>query len=392
MLQIAAGMKTLGTETAFEVLARANALSAQGRDIINLGIGQPDFKTPDHIVEAAIKALRDGHHGYTPAAGIPPLREAVAAYLNERYHVDIDPGRVLIEPGGKVTMWFAMLTFGEPGAEILYPNPGFPIYESAIRFTGATPVPIPLREENGFAFDADEVLARITPRTRLLIVNSPANPTGGVVPKAQFDRLAAGLADHPQVAVMSDEIYSRMLYDGREHVSMLRYPELRDRLILLDGWSKTYAMTGWRLGFAVWPESLVEGATRLAVNSHSCVNAAAQFAGLAALTGPQDAVDAMNAAFAERRQVIVSALNRLPGFRCVEPGGAFYAFPNITGTGLGAKALQTRLLEDAGVAVVAGTSFGAEGEGYLRFSYANSVAAIEEAARRVGDWLTANAR
>ena len=392
MLQVAAGMRTLGTETAFEVLARANQLAAEGRDIINLGIGQPDFKTPDHIVEAAIKALRDGHHGYTPAAGIPPLREAVAAYLHQRYDVEIDPGHVLIEPGGKVTMWFAMLTFGEPGVEILYPNPGFPIYESAIRFTGATPVPIPLREENGFAFDAEEVLAKITRRTRLLIVNSPANPTGGVVPRAQFDRLAAGLADHPQVAVMSDEIYGRMLYDGREHVSMLTYPELRDRLILLDGWSKTYAMTGWRLGFAVWPKSLVEGVTRLAVNSHSCVNAAAQYAGIAALQGPQDAVDAMNAAFAERRQVIVSALNQLPGFRCVEPGGAFYAFPNIAGTGLETKALQTKLLEEAGVAVVAGTSFGAEGDGYLRFSYANSVEAISEAARRVGGWLTENVR
>ena len=392
MLQLAAGMKTLGTETAFEVLARANQLAAGGRDIINLGIGQPDFKTPEHIVEAAIQALRDGHHGYTPAAGIPPLREAVSAYLNRCYDVDVDPGNVLIEPGGKVTMWFAMLTLGEPGAEILYPNPGFPIYESAIRFTGATPVPIPLREENGFAFDAEEVLSKITPRTRLLIVNSPANPTGGVVPKEQFDRLVAGLADHPHVAVMSDEIYSRMLYDGRRHTTLLSYPEIRDRLILLDGWSKTYAMTGWRLGFAVWPDSLVEGATRLAVNSHSCVNASAQYAGIAALEGPQDAVDAMNAAFAERRQVIVSALNQLPGFRCVEPGGAFYAFPNITGTGLDAKGLQTKLLEEAGVAVVAGTSFGAEGEGYLRFSYANSVEAIEEAARRVGAWLTENTR
>ncbi|MEE8272546.1 MAG: pyridoxal phosphate-dependent aminotransferase [Alphaproteobacteria bacterium] len=390
MLQLAAGMHTLGTETAFEVLERANRLAAQGRDIINLGIGQPDFKTPDHIVEAAAKALRDGHHGYTPAAGIPPLRASVARHLDSRYGAAVDPDCVLIEPGGKVTMWFAMLTFGEPGAEILYPNPGFPIYESAIRFTGATPVPIPLREENGFAFDADEVLAMITPRTRLLIVNSPANPTGGVVPRDQFDRLIAGLAEHPHVAVMSDEIYSRMLYDGRDHVSLLTYPEIRDRLILLDGWSKTYAMTGWRLGFAVWPEALVEGATRLAVNSHSCVNAAAQYAGIAALEGPQDAVEAMNAAFAERRGAIVSALNQLPGFRCVEPGGAFYAFPNIAGTELDAKALQTRLLEEAGVAVVAGTSFGAEGEGYLRFSYANSVDAIREAARRIGAWLAEN--
>ncbi|NNG05966.1 MAG: aminotransferase class I/II-fold pyridoxal phosphate-dependent enzyme, partial [Inquilinus sp.] len=237
-----------------------------------------------------------------------------------------------------------------------------------------------------------EVLGQITPRTRLLIVNSPANPTGGVVPREQFDRLAAGLADHPHVAVMSDEIYSRMLYDGREHVCMLGYPELRDRLILLDGWSKTYAMTGWRLGYSVWPKQLIEGATRLAVNSHSCVNAAAQFAGIAALDGPQDAVDTMNAAFAERRSVIVSALNQLPGFRCIEPGGAFYAFPNVADTGLDAKSLQQRLLDEAGVALIAGTSFGAMGEGYLRFSYASSIDSIREAANRIGVWLTENIR
>lgn len=387
MLQTAAGMRQLGTETAFEVLARAQALAASGRDIINLGIGQPDFKTPDHIVEAAVKALRDGHHGYTPANGIPALRTAVAADLHRRHGVTVDPGRVLVVPGGKVTMWFAILMFGEPGAEILYPNPGFPIYESAIRFTGATPVPIRLREENGFAFDAEEVLDRITERTRLLIVNSPANPTGGVVPREQFDRLAEGLADHPQVAVLSDEIYSRMLYDGREHVCLIGYDHLADRVILLDGWSKTYAMTGWRLGYSVWPESLIEGATRLAVNSHSCVNAAAQYAGIAALEGPQDAVDAMCAAFAERRQVIVSGLNQIAGFRCVEPGGAFYAFPNIAGTGLDAKTLQQRLLEEAGVAAIAGTSFGAEGEGYLRFSYAASVEEIKAAIGRIGALL-----
>ncbi|MEQ8967150.1 MAG: pyridoxal phosphate-dependent aminotransferase [Azospirillaceae bacterium] len=383
MLHPAAGMNALGTETAFEVLARANKLAAEGHDIINLGIGQPDFKTPPHIVEAACQALRDGHHGYTPAAGIPELREAVARDLAARRGVTVDPGRVLIMPGGKVTMWFAILMFGEPEAEILYPNPGFPIYESAIRFTGATPVPIPLREANGFAFDAEEVLAKITPRTRLIIVNSPANPTGGVVPREQFDILAEGLKAHPHVAVLSDEIYGRMLYDGREHVCLLSYPHLADRVILLDGWSKTYAMTGWRLGYSVWPDALVEGATRLAVNSHSCVNAAAQWAGIAALEGPQNAVDEMNAAFAERRQTIVAALNQVPGFRCVEPGGAFYAFPNIEGTGMDAKTLQTRLLEEAGVAVIAGTSFGAYGEGYLRFSYAASTEAIERAIERV---------
>ncbi|MEC8852109.1 MAG: pyridoxal phosphate-dependent aminotransferase, partial [Pseudomonadota bacterium] len=336
MAPLADRMTELGTETAFEVLARANALSAQGRDIINLGIGQPDFKTPAHIVEAAVKALRDGHHGYTPAQGIPELREAVAADLAARHGAAVDPGQVLILPGGKVTMFFAMLIYGQPGAEIMYPNPGFPIYESAIRFSGATPVPMVLREENGFAFSAAEVLDQITERTRLIILNSPANPTGGAVPRAEFDALIAGLAQWPKVTVMADEIYSQMLYDGREHVSLLQYPEIQDRLIVLDGWSKTYAMTGWRLGMSVWPKDVIGHAEKLAVNCHSCVNAPTQFAGLAALTGPQDAVHEMVAAFDGRRRVIVDALNGLDGVSCVEPGGAFYAFPNITGTGMDA--------------------------------------------------------
>ncbi|MBT5266287.1 MAG: pyridoxal phosphate-dependent aminotransferase [Rhodospirillaceae bacterium] len=383
MTTLAARMNVLGTETAFEVLARANALAAQGKDIINLGIGQPDFKTPGHIVEAAIQALRDGHHGYTPANGIPQLREAVSADLNRRLGVEVDPGHVLAVPGGKVTMFFAMMIYGEAGTEIMYPNPGFPIYESAIRFSGATPVPIELKEENGFAFSATEVLAKITPRTRLIVLNSPANPTGGAVPKAEFDALVAGLADWPEVAILSDEIYGQMLYDGREHVSLLNYPEIRDRLILLDGWSKTYAMTGWRLGYAVWPKDVIGHAEKLAVNCHSCVNASAQFAGIAALEGPQDAVGEMVAAFDERRRVIVSELNQIQGFTCVEPGGAFYAFPNITGTGMSAQELQSKLLEEAGVAVIAGTSFGKFGEGYLRFSYANSTENIKEAIRRI---------
>ena len=383
MTTLAARMNVLGTETAFEVLARANALAAQGKDIINLGIGQPDFKTPGHIVEAAIQALRDGHHGYTPANGIPQLREAVSADLNRRLGVEVDPGHVLAVPGGKVTMFFAMMIYGEAGTEIMYPNPGFPIYESAIRFSGATPVPIELKEENGFAFSATEVLAKITPRTRLIVLNSPANPTGGAVPKAEFDALVAGLADWPEVAILSDEIYGQMLYDGREHVSLLNYPEIRDRLILLDGWSKTYAMTGWRLGYAVWPKDVIGHAEKLAVNCHSCVNASAQFAGIAALEGPQDAVGEMVTAFDERRRVIVSELNQIQGFTCVEPGGAFYAFPNITGTGMSAQELQSKLLEEAGVAVIAGTSFGKFGEGYLRFSYANSTENIKEAIRRI---------
>ena len=387
MLQMAARMGVLGTETAFEVLARANALAAQGRPIINLGIGQPDFPTPQHIVEAGRKALADGHHGYTPANGIPQLREAVAADLYRRHRVEVSPARVLVVPGGKVTMFFAILMLGEPGVEILYPNPGFPIYESVIRFSGATPVPIPLYESAGFSFSAAEVLDKITPRTRLIIVNSPANPTGGIVPRAEFDRLVAGLDHHPQVAILSDEIYGEILYDGAEHVSLLRYPSIRDRLILLDGWSKTYAMTGWRMGYGVWPEPLFAAAERLAINCHSCVNAAAQFAGLAALTGPRQPVERMVAAFAERRRFIVEALNGLPGIRCARPGGAFYTFPNVAGTGLDARGLQNRLLEEAGVATIAGTSFGEFGEGYLRFSYANSREAIGEAIERVRNLL-----
>jgi aspartate aminotransferase len=389
MPTLAAGISRLGTETAFEVLARANALAAQGRDIINLGIGQPDFRTPEHIVEAGRKALADGHHGYTPSAGIPPLRAAVAADLHRRHGVEVSPTNVLVVPGGKVTMFFAILMFGEPGAEIIYPNPGFPIYESVINFTGAKPVPMPLHEATGFSFDPDEVLARITPRTRLLIINSPANPTGGALERETIDRLVEGLARHPDVVVMSDEIYDQLLYDGREHVSLLRYETIRDRLILLNGWSKTYAMTGWRIGYSIWPDSLFAHAERLAVNCHSCVNASAQFAGLAALEGPQDSVEAMRQAFDERRRVIVRDLNQLPGFRCVEPGGAFYAFPNIEGTGLDARTLQRRLLEEAGVATIAGTSFGSYGEGYLRFSYANSRSNIEKAIQRIRACLSA---
>jgi len=387
MLKMAGRMDVLGTETAFEVLARANALAAQGRSIINLGIGQPDFPTPQHIVEAGRQALADGHHGYTPANGIPKLREAVAVDLLRRHGAEVSPDLVLVVPGGKVTMFFAIMMFGEPGAEILYPNPGFPIYESVIRFSRATPVPIPLHESAGFSFSADEVLDKITPRTRLMIINSPANPTGGVVPRRELDRLVAGLERHPQLAVLSDEIYGEILYNGAEHVSLLQYPSIRDRLILLDGWSKTYAMTGWRLGYGVWPKALFGHAERLAINCHSCVNAAAQFAGIAALSGPREPVQRMVAAFAERREVIVAGLNGLPGFRCARPGGAFYTFPNVTGTGLDARTLQGQLLEETGVATIAGTSFGEYGEGYLRFSYANSREAIAEAIERIRRFL-----
>jgi aspartate aminotransferase len=386
-MQLAERMFRLGTESAFEVLARAGRLAAQGRSIINLGIGQPDFPTPENIVAAAQKALADGHHGYTPANGILPLREAVAADIRERRGASVHPDRIVIVPGGKVTMYFAIEMFGQPGAEIMYPDPGFPIYRSVIEFTGAKAVPIPLYEDSGFSFSAEEVLDKITPRTRLIIVNSPANPTGGVVPKQELDTLVRGLERYPQVVAMSDEIYARMVYDNVPHASMLAYPELEDRLILLDGWSKTYAMTGWRLGYAVWPKDLAEHATRLAINVHSCVNAATQWAGIEALQGPQDAVEAMVRAFDERRRVILERLNGLPGFRCVRPGGAFYAFPNITGTGYASRQLQDDLLSEAGVALVSGTSFGEQGEGYIRFSYASSIANIEEAIERIGRFL-----
>lgn len=388
MLKTVAAFDRIGEENAFAVLARATELAAQGRDIINLGIGQPDFRTPDHVVEAAIKALRDGHHGYTPAPGIAPLREGVAADIRRRLGAEVNPDQVLIVPGGKVTMYMAILMFGEAGVDILYPDPGFPIYRSMIEYTGAKAVPIPIREENGFAFSAEETLALITPNTRLIILNSPANPTGGVSPKAEIDRLVAGLADYPDIAILSDEIYGQMTYDGRQHVSLLTYPEIRDRLILLDGWSKTYAMTGWRLGYAVWPQPLMEAARKLAVNSYSCVNAPTQWAGLAALTGPQDCVAAMVAEFAKRRRIVIDGLNQLPGVSAIEPYGAFYAFPNIKATGWQAKPLARALLDEAGIATIGGPDFGVHGEGYLRLSYANSAENILKALQRMGDFLS----
>ena len=382
-LQFADSISRLGTESAFTVLAKANELAANGKDIINLGIGQPDFKTPEHIVQAGIKALQDGHHGYTPANGIPELREAVARDLETRHQTHVNPQNIIVVPGGKPTMFFAVLLFGQKGTEIMYPNPGFPIYESVINYTGATPVPISLKEENGFAFEAKTVLSQITSKTKLIIINSPANPTGGVTPKSEVDKLVEGLKNHPHVALLSDEIYSQMLYEGRTHVSLLQYPEIRDRLIVLDGWSKTYAMTGWRMGYAVWPDQMVDQVTRLCINDHSCVNAAAQYAGLAALTGPKDPVLKMVSQFDERRKVIVSALNDLKGVSCIDSAGAFYAFPNISETGLSSSQAQDLILDEAGVATIAGTSFGKFGEGYLRFSYANSKDNILRAIERI---------
>jgi len=392
MLRTVAAFDRMGEENAFAVLARANALAAQGRDIINLGIGQPDFRTPAHIVEAAVKALRDGHHGYTPATGILPLREAVARRTLATTGVEVSPESVMIMPGGKPTMYAAIVMFGEPGVDILYPDPGFPIYRSMIEFTGARPVPVPMREENGFAFSAGETLALITPRTRLLILNSPANPTGGVTPRAEIEKLVKGLEAHPQVAILSDEIYDVMTYDGETHTSLLAFPEIRERLIVLNGWSKTWAMTGWRMGWSIWPNSAESGrlhdkVRKLAVNCWSCVNAPTQYAGIAAIDGPQDEVDRMMAAFDRRRKVVVEGLNSLPGISCITPKGAFYAFPNVAGTGWKAKPLASALLEEKGVALIGGPDFGVHGEGYLRLSYANSEENILRAIERMADFL-----
>jgi len=387
MLRTISGFDRIGEENAFAVLARATALAAQGNDIINLGIGQPDFKTPAHIVEAAIKALRDGHHGYTPATGLLATREAVVRRTLTTTGVEVSPENVMIVPGGKVTMFAAILIFGEPSAEILYPDPGFPIYRSMIEFTGATPVPVPIREENGFAFSAEETLALITPKTRLLILNSPANPTGGVTPKAEIEKLVKGLEAHPHVAIMSDEIYDVMTYDGEEHCSLLTFPSIRDRLIVLNGWSKTWAMTGWRMGWSIWPDSLYDKVRKLAVNCWSCVNAPSQYAGIAAIDGPQDDVEKMCRAFDSRRRIVVDGLNSLPGISCATPKGAFYAFPNIKQTGWPAKQLAAALLDEAGVALIGGPDFGILGEGYIRLSYANSEENILRAIERIERFL-----
>ena len=373
----------LGTETAFTVLAKANKLASEGKSIINLGIGQPDFPTPEHIVEAGIKALRDGHHGYTQSTGIPQLRDAVSEDINRRHGVKISSNNILIVPGGKVIIFFSAMLMGEKNKEILYPNPGFPIYESAINYSGAKAVPYRLSEKEGFSFSADELLNKINSRTSLIIINSPANPTGGIVPKIELEKLAKGLEDHPNVILMSDEIYDQFCFGPNQFTSMLSFPNIRDRLIILNGWSKTYAMTGWRLGYGVFPDKLYQIAEKLAVNIHSCVNASAQFAALEALQGPQECVSEMNSSFKQRASFMHKKLNEINGFNCQEPNGAFYCFPNIENTYKSSTAIQNLLLDKIGVATVAGTSFGKYGEGFIRLSCANSDAAIEEAIDRI---------
>jgi aspartate aminotransferase len=373
-MRLADSVERLGTERAFEVLARARALEAKGRSVVHLEIGEPDFDTPPHIVEAAVKALRDGQHHYCPSAGLPALREVCAEHLSQTRGVSVDPARVLISPGAKWFLFFGVLALCGRGDEVIYPDPGYPIYESAISYAGATPVPLPIVEQRGFAFTPDDLAERLTDRTRLVILNTPANPTGGAIDHDLHAGIARVLADH-SCLVLSDEVYWELLYEG-SHDSIASHGML-DRTILLDGFSKTYAMCGWRLGYAAVPEGLVEPLTRFLINSVACTPPAVQLAGVAALTGPHDAIDDMTAEFARRRQAIVGWLNEVPGVSCIMPRGAFYAFPNITATGIASRVLADALLDEAGLAVLAGTDFGAHGEGYLRLSYANSMENLE---------------
>lgn len=384
-MHLAASMARIGIETAFEVLVRARALEAQGRNIIHLEIGEPDFPTPQHIIDAAKSALDEGWTHYGPTQGQPDLREAIAQAVSESRGIQVDGSQVAVVPGGKPIIFFPLLALLEPGDEVIYPNPSFPIYESMINYTGATPVPIPLVEERGFSFDLDLFRSKLSPRTKLVILNSPANPTGGVIPEEDIRAMADLLAPR-DLMVLSDEIYSRMSY-SHPAVSIASMPGMLDKTIILDGFSKTYAMTGWRIGYGVMPVWLVEAVNKLMVNSNSCTAAFTQRAALAAVTGPQEPSLRMIAEFRRRRDVFVEALNTLPGFRCPLPEGAFYAFPNITGTGMKSKNLADALLDHAGVAALSGTSFGAFGEGYLRFSYANSQSNLLEAVERMRRFL-----
>jgi aspartate/methionine/tyrosine aminotransferase len=375
----------LRVEGAFDVLSRARTLEAQGSNIVHLEIGEPDFDTPRHIVEAGKRALDDGWTHYGPTPGLPELREAVAEYIGSTRGIPVSPGQVCVTPGAKPILFFALLALVEAGDEVIYPDPGFPIYESMIRFCGATPVPVPLIERRGFSFDLDVLRARIGNRTRLLILNSPQNPTGGVIPAADIREIACLVRDR-DLMILSDEIYSRIYY-GETPLSIASVPGLQDRTVILDGFSKTYAMTGWRLGYGVMPEWLAAAVDKLMVNSNSCTASFTQRAGIEALRGPQDEVEKMVAEFRRRRDAFVEGLNGIPGFRCALPEGAFYAFPNIQGTRRGSKELADALLTGAGVACLSGAAFGGYGEGYLRFSMANSLDNLMEAVRRIREFL-----
>lgn len=379
-------MKVLGTENAFEVLAKAKALERQGKNIVHLEIGEPDFDTPKNIKDAAVKALYAGYTHYVPAAGIQELREAIAEDVAKSRKIEVEPEEVVVTPGAKPIVFFAILACVNPGEEVLYPNPGFPIYESVINFVGAKPVPVPLKEENDFGINHEYVKNKITKKTKMIIINSPENPTGYVLTKEDLKLIADCVAKRDDVLVFSDEVYSRIIYEG-EHQSIASLPGMKEKTILLDGFSKTYAMTGWRLGYGVMRKDLAQKITQLMTNSNSCTCAFVQMAGIEALKSPQDSVAEMVAEFKKRREIIVSGLNNIQGIKCKKPLGAFYVFPNITGTGRKSQELSDYLLNKAGVAVLPGTSFGAYGEGYLRLSFANSVENIKEALNRISEAL-----
>ena len=382
-MQLAKNIDRLGTESAFKILAEAKKLESQGKKIIHLSLGQPDFKSPKHVVEATKKALDDGHHGYVLPTGILQGREAVTTKIKKLYNANISRDRVIVMPGGKPTMYYAITLFGEPGAEIIYPDPGFPIYESMINYTGAKAIPINMLENKDLSINPEKVLSLINEKTRLIIINNPNNPTGAFTSKTKIDHLAEGLKKFPNVAILSDEIYSRQIFDGKKMPTFFNYPFLYDRLIVLDGWSKAYSMTGWRLGWSVWPEKLVDHVIKFCVNNHSCVNAAIQYGAIAALDGPDEPINLMMEKFTKRRKLIFDGLNSIKGIECSLPGGAFYAFPNVIGTGMNGKEFAKKCLHDAGVAIVPGTAFGEKAKDYVRFSFAASQDNISQALENI---------
>ena len=382
-MKTAKNLERLGTESAFKILAEAKKLEADGKKIIHLSLGQPDFKSPKHVVDATKKALDDGHHGYVLPNGIIECREAVNRKIKKLYNTDIEPERIIIMPGGKPTIYYAITLFGEPGAEIIYPDPGFPIYESMINYTGAKAVPINMLENKDLSINPEKILSLINEKTRLIIINNPNNPTGAFTEKDKIDQLAQGLKKFPHVAILSDEIYSRQIFDGKKMPTFFDYDFLYDRLIVLDGWSKAYSMTGWRLGWSVWPEKLVDHILKFCVNNHSCVNAAIQYGAIAALDGPDDTINFMMEKFTKRRKLIFDGLNSIKGIECSLPGGAFYAFPNVAGTGMDGKEFAKKCLHEAGVAVVPGISFGKKAIDYVRFSFAASQENISHALENI---------
>ncbi len=382
-MQVSKRIFELETETAFAVLAKANELASKGRDIINLGIGQPDFPTPLNIQEAAIKAIRDGKHGYTPSNGIPELREAVADKIMIDYEVSIDPKNILITPGGKPVIFIAALIFGGPNNEIIYPDPGFPIYRSMIKFSGAKPVALNLEEEDDFEINLDKLKKLINSRTSLIIINNPNNPTGSFMKQDKVDKLVNILEEFPQLYILSDEIYSKIIFDNYKMPTLIKYKNLHERLIILDGWSKTYCMTGWRLGWSIWPDKYIDYANKLCVNNHSCPTSISQYAGIAAIRGPQDELKKIVNEFQHRKEYVYKEINQLNKLSCFNPGGAFYAFPNVSKSGLSGKKFSDIALEKKGVALVPGVSFGDNAKNYVRISYANSLENISEAIKRI---------